>query len=60
MVCRVSIPARASICLQFTAAFWCIGKSIVVKGEGSGSENVYVASELEGSVELIDGNLTVA
>jgi hypothetical protein len=36
-----------------------IGKSIVIKGEVSGSENVYVAGELEGSVELIDGSLTV-
>ncbi len=36
-----------------------IGKSIVVKGEVSGSENVYVAGELEGSVELLEGDLTV-
>ena len=36
-----------------------IGKSIVIKGEVSGSENVYVAGELEGSVELIEGDLTV-
>ncbi len=36
-----------------------IGKSIVIKGEVSGSENVYVAGELEGSIELLEGNLTV-
>ena len=36
-----------------------IGKSIAIKGEISGSENVYVAGELKGSVELIEGNLTV-
>ncbi len=36
-----------------------IGKSIVIKGEISGSENVYLAGELEGSVELLDGSLTV-
>ena len=36
-----------------------IGKSIVIKGEVSGSENVYVDGELEGSVELTEGNLTV-
>jgi cytoskeletal protein CcmA (bactofilin family) len=36
-----------------------IGKSIVIKGEVSGSENVYVAGELEGSVELLQGDLTV-
>jgi cytoskeletal protein CcmA (bactofilin family) len=35
------------------------GKSIVIKGDISGSENVYVDGELEGSVELIDGNFTV-
>ena len=36
-----------------------IGKSIVIKGDVSGSENVYVAGELEGSIELLEGNLTV-
>jgi cytoskeletal protein CcmA (bactofilin family) len=36
-----------------------IGKSIVIKGEASGSENVYPDGELEGSVELVAGNLTV-
>ncbi len=36
-----------------------IGKSIVIKGEVSGSENVYVDGELNGSVELPEGNLTV-
>jgi cytoskeletal protein CcmA (bactofilin family) len=36
-----------------------IGKSIVIKGEVSGSGNVYVAGELEGIVELLEGNLTV-
>src|SRR5258708_32909157 len=36
-----------------------IGKSIVIKGEVSGSGNVYVAGALEGIVELLEGNLTV-
>jgi cytoskeletal protein CcmA (bactofilin family) len=36
-----------------------IGKSIVIRGEVSGSENVYLAGELEGSVELLEGDLTV-
>src|SRR5713101_4740882 len=36
-----------------------IGKSIVIKGEVSGSENVYLDGELEGSVDLLDGSLTV-
>ena len=36
-----------------------IGKSIVIKGEVSGSENTYLDGELEGSVGLVDGSLTV-
>ena len=31
----------------------------MIKGEASGSENVYLDGELEGSVELLEGNLTV-
>ena len=46
---------RESLCPEATH----IGKSIVIKGGVSGSEDVYVAGELEGSVELIEGNLTV-
>ena len=36
-----------------------IGKSIVIKGEVSGSGNIYVDGALEGIVELLEGNLTV-
>src|SRR5690348_10767746 len=36
-----------------------IGKSIVIKGDISGSVDVYLDGELEGSVELLEGNLTV-
>jgi cytoskeletal protein CcmA (bactofilin family) len=36
-----------------------IGKAIVIKGDLSGSGNVYLDGELEGSVELLDGSLTV-
>ena len=36
-----------------------IGKSIVIKGDVSGSGNVYLDGELEGSVELLDGVLTI-
>jgi cytoskeletal protein CcmA (bactofilin family) len=36
-----------------------IGKSIVIKGDVSGSGNVYLDGEFEGSVELLDGALTV-
>jgi len=36
-----------------------IGKSIVIKGEVSGSEDTYLDGELEGSVGLVEGSLTV-
>jgi cytoskeletal protein CcmA (bactofilin family) len=36
-----------------------IGKSIVIQGEVSGSENIYVAGEVQGSLELLKGSLTV-
>jgi cytoskeletal protein CcmA (bactofilin family) len=36
-----------------------IGKSIVIKGDVSGSGNVYLDGEFEGSFELLDGSLTV-
>ena len=34
-----------------------IGESIAIKGELSGSEDVYLDGELEGRVELLDGSL---
>jgi len=36
-----------------------IGKLTAIKGEVSGSESVYLDGKLEGSVELLDGSLTV-
>lgn len=36
-----------------------IGKSVVVKGELSGSEDLFVDGEVEGTIELHDYNLTV-
>lgn len=36
-----------------------IGKSVLVKGELSGSEDLYIDGEIEGTVELRDHNLTV-
>ncbi len=36
-----------------------IGKSIVIKGDVSGSGNVYLDGELEGRFELLDGVLTI-
>jgi cytoskeletal protein CcmA (bactofilin family) len=36
-----------------------IGESIVIKGDVSGSGNVYLNGELEGSVDLLDSALTI-
>lgn len=36
-----------------------IGKSVIIKGELSGSEDLYLDGEVEGSVELSGHNLTV-
>jgi len=36
-----------------------IGKSVMMKGEVSGSEDLYLDGEVEGSIELRDYNLTV-
>lgn len=36
-----------------------IGKSVVVRGELSGSEDLYVDGEVEGSIELRDHHLTI-
>jgi cytoskeletal protein CcmA (bactofilin family) len=36
-----------------------IGKSIVVKGELSGSEDIYVDGEVEGSIQVAGNSLTI-
>jgi cytoskeletal protein CcmA (bactofilin family) len=36
-----------------------IGKSVVIKGELSGSEDLYLDGQVEGSIELRDHSLTV-
>jgi cytoskeletal protein CcmA (bactofilin family) len=36
-----------------------IGKSVVIKGELSGSEDLYVDGQVEGSISLKDNSLTV-
>src|ERR1044072_5952838 len=36
-----------------------IGKSVLVRGELSGSEDLYVDGKVEGSIELREHNLTV-
>lgn len=42
-----------------TAEFAHIGKSVVIKGELSGSEDLYVDGQVEGSIELRGNSLTV-
>lgn len=36
-----------------------IGKSVIIKGELSGSEDLYVDGQVEGTIELQGNNLTV-
>ena len=36
-----------------------IGKSVMIKGEVSGSEDLYLDGEIEGSIDLHDHSLTV-
>ena len=42
-----------------TGEFAHIGKSVVIKGELSGSEDLYVDGRVEGNIELRDNNLIV-
>ncbi len=42
-----------------TGDFAHIGKSVVIKGELSGSEDLYVDGNVEGSIELRNNSLTV-
>jgi cytoskeletal protein CcmA (bactofilin family) len=42
-----------------TGDFANIGKSVVIKGELSGSENLYVDGQVEGSIELQGNGLTI-
>lgn len=42
-----------------TAEFAHIGKSVVIKGELSGSEDLYVDGAVEGTIELHDNNLII-
>ena len=42
-----------------TAEVALIGKSVVIKGELSGSEDLYIDGQVEGSIELQGNSLTV-
>jgi len=54
---RVAEPVRADVPRSVDVAT--IGKSVVVKGELSGSEDLYVDGEVEGSIALRGQSLTV-
>jgi cytoskeletal protein CcmA (bactofilin family) len=49
---KMSEPVRSQVAAH-------IGKSVVVKGELSGSEDLYLDGEVEGTIELRDHTLTV-
>lgn len=53
-----TLPTAQSV-ESFSPEVTRIGKSIMIKGEVSGSENTYLDGELEGSVGLLDGSLSV-
>jgi len=42
-----------------TAEYAHIGKSVKIKGELSGSEDLYVDGEVEGTIQLSNNNLTI-
>src|SRR3954470_9522190 len=53
---RMDIPKSAD---NFRADVAHIGKSVLIKGELSGSEDLYLDGEVEGNIELRDHSLTV-
>lgn len=42
-----------------TAEFALIGKSVVIRGELSGSEDLYIDGQVEGNIELQGNSLTI-
>jgi cytoskeletal protein CcmA (bactofilin family) len=42
-----------------TAEFAHIGKSVIIKGELSGSEDLFIDGQVEGTIELHGNNLTI-
>jgi len=53
---RMEIPKMAD---NFRADVAHIGKSVLIKGELSGSEDLYLDGEVEGNIELRDHSLTI-
>jgi cytoskeletal protein CcmA (bactofilin family) len=52
-------PRRALMEVPKTGEFAHIGKSVVIKGELTGSEDLYLDGQVEGSILLKGNNLTV-
>ena len=56
----VNVPKEAEIMeTPKTAEFAHIGKSVIIKGELSGSEDLYVDGQVEGSIELAGNRLII-
>src|ERR1700687_6414515 len=56
----VNVPKEADIMeTPKTAEFAHIGKSVIIKGELSGSEDLYVDGQVEGSIELSGNRLII-
>ena len=45
--------------LQKTTEFAHIGKSVIIKGELSGSEDLYIDGQVDGTIELRNNSLTI-
>src|SRR5437764_4971822 len=53
------LPRRTTMSAPLSADLAQIGKSVVIKGELSGSEDLYVDGQVEGSIALKSNSLTV-
>lgn len=59
VVQRPATPPQPRMADSFAAEIAHIGKSVLIKGELSGSEDLYLDGEVEGSVELKQHSLTI-
>jgi cytoskeletal protein CcmA (bactofilin family) len=55
----VSVPKEAEIMETPKTEFAHIGKSVIIKGELSGSEDLYIDGQVEGSIELSGNRLII-
>ena len=58
-VVQYPFPKEKSMSAPFSGDLAQIGKSVVIKGELSGSEDLYVDGQVEGSIALKGNSLTV-